>query len=162
MIDLFMSFYSTLLTLPNSLKLNIRAQLLMFTITKEVYFCYGHRLMHHAGKCRNLHGHSVKAAISIEQQQLNDQGMVCDFSEIRDCVEAYVDAQLDHNFLLHKDDPIIPMLIANNERFMALDEHPTAEVLSKMIYQHLKHAGFNVAQVTLWETASAHACYSEK
>lgn len=54
------------------------------------------------------------------------------------------------------------MLIANNERFMALDEHPTAEVLSKMIYQHLKHAGFNVAQVTLWETASAHACYSEK
>ncbi|MDD1629857.1 MAG: 6-carboxytetrahydropterin synthase, partial [Methylococcaceae bacterium] len=25
----------------------------MFTITKEVYFCYGHRLMNHPGKCRN-------------------------------------------------------------------------------------------------------------
>ena len=68
---------------------------------------------------------------------------------------------LDHNFLLHKDDPIIPMLTENNERFLALDEHPTAEVLSKMIYQHLKQAGFNVAQVVLWETASAHACYQE-
>jgi 6-pyruvoyltetrahydropterin/6-carboxytetrahydropterin synthase len=87
--------------------------------------------------------------------------MVCDFSDIRDCVEAFIDNKLDHNFLLHKNDPIIPMLKANNERFLALDEHPTAEVLSKMIYQHIKQAGFNVSQVVLWETASAHACYSE-
>lgn len=133
----------------------------MFTITKEVYFCYGHRLMNHGGKCRNLHGHSVKASISIQQEQLDEQGMVCDFSDIRDCVENYVDQQLDHNFLLHQDDPIIPMLIENNERFLPLAEHPTAEVLSKMIFQHLKQAGFNVAQVVLWETASAYACYSE-
>jgi 6-pyruvoyltetrahydropterin/6-carboxytetrahydropterin synthase len=133
----------------------------MFTITKEVYFCYGHRLMNHPGKCRNLHGHSVKASISIEQEYLNEQGMVCDFSDIRDCVEAYIDQNLDHNFLLHKDDPIIPMLTANKERFLALDEHPTAEVLSKMIYLHLKQSGFSVSQVVLWETASAHACYRE-
>lgn len=133
----------------------------MYTITKEVYFCYGHRLMNHPGKCRNLHGHSVKAAISIKQERLNEQGMVCDFSDIRDCVEHYIDHQLDHNFLLHKNDPIIPLLEANNERFLALDEHPTAEVLSKMIFQYLKRHGFNVDQVVLWETASAYACYRE-
>ncbi|MDO9104534.1 MAG: 6-carboxytetrahydropterin synthase [Methylovulum sp.] len=133
----------------------------MFTITKEVYFCYGHRLMNHAGKCRHLHGHSVKASISIESGELNGQGMVCDFADIRDCVEAYVDQHLDHNFLLHKDDPIIPMLIAGKERFLALDEHPTAEVLSKMLYRHLQQSGFNVVQVALWETASAYACYRE-
>ncbi|SJM96351.1 6-pyruvoyl trahydropterin synthase family protein [Crenothrix polyspora] len=133
----------------------------MFIITKEVYFCYGHRLMNHAGKCRNLHGHSVKAAISIASEQLNDHAMVCDFSEIKQCVESYIDEYLDHNFLLHKDDPIMPVLHANNERFLALDEHPTAEVISKMIYQHIKKSGFNVTQVTLWETASAYACYQE-
>jgi len=133
----------------------------MYTITKEVYFCYGHRLMNHPGKCRNLHGHSVKASISIRQDQLNQQGMVCDFADIRECVEGFVDQYLDHNFLLHKDDPIIPMLIENNERHLALDEHPTAEVLSKMIYVHLKTSGFNVAQVTLWETASAYATFSD-
>jgi len=108
-----------------------------------------------------LHGHSVKAAISIAQEQLDGQGMVCDFADIRDCVEAYIDQQLDHNFLLHKDDPIIPMLVANNERFLALDEHPTAEVLSKMLYRHVKQAGFNVVEVALWETASAYASYRE-
>jgi 6-pyruvoyltetrahydropterin/6-carboxytetrahydropterin synthase len=133
----------------------------MFTITKEVYFCYGHRLMNHPGKCRHLHGHSVKAAISIERETLNQQGMVCDFADIRECVEAYIDQHLDHNFLLHKDDPLIPALKANNERFWALDEHPTAEVLSKMIFLHLKETGFNVSQVVLWETASAYACYRE-
>jgi len=133
----------------------------MFTITKEVYFCYGHRLMNHPGKCRNLHGHSVKASISIEQEKLNEEDMVCDFSDIRDCVEHYIDLYLDHNFLLHKEDPIIPMLIDNRERFLALDEHPTAEVLSKMIYQYVKKSGFNVSQVVLWETASANACYRE-
>lgn len=117
--------------------------------------------MNHPGKCRNLHGHSVKAAISIEQEHLNKDGMVCDFSDIRDCAEQYIDSLIDHNFLLYKDDPIIPMLVDNGERFLSLEEHPTAEVLSKMIFQHLKQSGFNIAQVTLWETASAYACYRE-
>lgn len=133
----------------------------MYIITKEVYFCYGHRLMHHPGKCRHLHGHSVKAGISIKSDTLNQQGMVCDFADVRDAVESFVDQHLDHNFLLHKDDPIIPALIANNERFLAIDEHPTAEVLSKMIYRHLKQQGLTVDQVVLWETASAFACYRE-
>ncbi|WP_404360907.1 6-pyruvoyl trahydropterin synthase family protein [Methylotuvimicrobium sp. KM1] len=133
----------------------------MYTITKEVYFCYGHRLMNHPGKCRHLHGHSVKAAITIKQEHLNEQGMVCDFSDIKACVEDYINEHLDHNFLLHKKDPIIPYLTETQERFMALDQHPTAEVLSQMIYQHIKEQGFNVDQVTLWETASAHACYRE-
>ena len=133
----------------------------MYTITKEVYFCYGHRLMNHPGKCRNLHGHSVKASISIKQSTLNEQGMVCDFSDVKACVDSFIDDVLDHNFLLHKDDPIIPALIANNEQFLAIDEHPTAEVLSKMIYRHLKQQGFDVDQVVLWETSSANACYRE-
>jgi 6-pyruvoyltetrahydropterin/6-carboxytetrahydropterin synthase len=133
----------------------------MFTVTKEVYFCYGHRLMKHAGKCRNLHGHSVKASVSVRQDKLNDQGMVCDFADIRECVEAYINEYLDHNLLLHKDDPIVPMLEANGERFLALDEHPTAEIISQMLYRHIKQAGFDVAEVVLWETASASACYRE-
>lgn len=133
----------------------------MYAITKEVYFCYGHRLMHHAGKCRHLHGHSVKASITLSQATLNSNAMVCDFADIRDCAEKYIDQQLDHNLLLHKDDPLIPLLTAQNERFLVLDEHPTAEVLSKMIFDYLKQQGLPVKQVVLWETASASACYQE-
>lgn len=133
----------------------------MHTITKEVYFCYGHRLMNHPGKCKHLHGHSVKAAITVARKDLNEQGMVCDFADIKAAAEAYIEQHLDHNLLLHKDDPIIPALQDNKERFLALDDHPTAEVLSKMIYAYLKGIGVNVTRVALWETASAYACYQE-
>ncbi|MDG2364128.1 MAG: 6-carboxytetrahydropterin synthase [Methylococcaceae bacterium] len=133
----------------------------MYSITKEIYFCYGHRLMHHAGKCRHLHGHSVKAAVTVAAQELNRQGMVCDFSDIKASANAYIEEQLDHNFLVYQDDPIIPWLTQNNERFMPLNEHPTAEVLAKMIYLYMKDQGFAIEQVTLWETDSSYACYRE-
>ena len=45
---------------------------------------------------------------------------------------------------------------------MTLDEHPTAEVLAKMIFAYIKSQGFNVAQVALWETSSSYACYREQ
>jgi 6-pyruvoyltetrahydropterin/6-carboxytetrahydropterin synthase len=133
----------------------------MFTITKEIYFCYGHRLMGHPGKCRHLHGHSVKAAISIAAPELNGQGMVCDFADISAIASKYIDKELDHNLLLYRNDPLVPMLEEAGERFLLLDEHPTAEFLAKLIYRHVKSRGFAVASVTLWETASACATYTE-
>jgi len=117
--------------------------------------------MNHAGKCQHLHGHSVKAAITVAADELNNHGMVCDFSDIKASASAYIEEQLDHNFLVYQGDPIIPWLTQNNERFMALNEHPTAEVLAKMIFFHMKEQGFKIEHVVLWETASSSACYRE-
>ena len=133
----------------------------MYSITKEIHFCYGHRLMRHPGKCRNLHGHSVKAAITVAAQELDAQGMVCDFSDVKEKIGRYIDTELDHNFLLHKDDPLIASLVQAGERFMICDEHPTAEYLARLIYQQAQDAGLPVTRVTLWETATAYATYSE-
>jgi len=133
----------------------------MYSITKEVYFCYGHRLMHHAGKCRHLHGHSVKAAITLAAEHLDGQGMVCDFADIAAVAAAYIEAELDHNFLLHRDDPLVALLEQAGERFMALPGHPTAEYLAKLIYDAIQAKGLPVREVTLWETASACARYHE-
>jgi 6-pyruvoyltetrahydropterin/6-carboxytetrahydropterin synthase len=117
--------------------------------------------MEHAGKCRHLHGHSVKAAITVNAESLNEQGMVCDFAEISAAAAEYIDRQLDHNLLLHKDDPLLPALVSAGERFLALDEHPTAEYLAKLIFGYIASRGYNVKSVTLWETSSACATYSE-
>lgn len=133
----------------------------MYSITKEVYFCYGHRLMNHPGKCRHLHGHSVKAAITLEAHALNSQGMVCDFADIAAAAAGYIETELDHNFLLHQDDPLVGLLGRAGERFMTLPEHPTAECLAKLIYDFIRAKGFPVRDVTLWETASACASYRE-
>ncbi|BBL70447.1 6-pyruvoyl trahydropterin synthase family protein [Methylogaea oryzae] len=133
----------------------------MYKVTKEISFCYGHRLMHHAGKCRHLHGHSARAAITIAADELDRQGMVCDFSDIDAAARQLIDEQFDHNMLLHRDDPALPWLRQNNERHLVLDEHPTAEALAKMIYRHMQAQGYRVVQVAIWETATAHASYSE-
>ncbi|GAB6048120.1 6-pyruvoyl tetrahydropterin synthase family protein [Methyloparacoccus murrellii] len=133
----------------------------MYTITKDVYFCYGHRLMAHPGKCRHLHGHSVKAAITVAAPALNEQGMVCDFADISAVAHRYIDTVLDHNLLLHRDDPLVPALEQAGERFLLLEEHPTAECLARMIYEEVKAQGLNVQRVSLWETTSACASYAE-
>lgn len=116
--------------------------------------------MNHQGKCRHLHGHSARVAITLESKSLNDQGMVCDFSEINDFAGKWIDNTLDHNMLLHKDDPILPMLQKAGERVLVVDEHPTAEFLSQMIFEHVAAAGFPVTNVSVWETDSANASYS--
>lgn len=133
----------------------------MYSVTKEIFFCYGHRLMHHAGKCRHLHGHSVRAAITITAAELDSQGMVCDFADISGAARAFIDTQLDHNLLLHREDPLLPMLQQAGERVLVLDQHPTAEALAAMIYQELRDKGFAVESVTLWETSSACATYRD-
>ena len=55
----------------------------MFRVTREIDFCYGHRLLNYEGKCRYLHGHNGRAVISIEGEKLDHRGMVLDFSDIR-------------------------------------------------------------------------------
>ena len=132
----------------------------MYSITKDVYFCYGHRLMEHAGKCRHLHGHSVKAAITITASTLNSEGMVCDFADVSEVANRFIDAELDHNLLLYRHDPLVPVLEQQGERFLLLDQHPTAEYLARLIFDEVKSKGLNVTSVVLWETTSACATYT--
>lgn len=117
--------------------------------------------MKHAGKCRHLHGHSARAEITLQSTELDQQAMVMDFSELKSIVGNYIKQQLDHNMLLHEDDPLCIVLEKQGERFLALTEHPTAEYLAQMIFEYSKQQGLPVHKVVLWETASANACYME-
>ena len=131
----------------------------MYTISKEIHFCYGHRLLNHKGKCRHLHGHNATAVIRLESTVLDELGMVCDFSDIGDFVKAWINAELDHNMLLHQDDPILPALQQAEERTYVMKENPTAENIAKLIYNHVASGGFPVVEVAIYETASALASY---
>ena len=55
----------------------------MYKVTKELHFCYGHRLMHYQGKCRVPHGHNAKVAIDLMAERLDPLGMVVDFTDIK-------------------------------------------------------------------------------
>ncbi|MCX7700826.1 MAG: 6-carboxytetrahydropterin synthase, partial [Gemmataceae bacterium] len=73
----------------------------MFRITREIHFCYGHRLLDYQGKCRHLHGHNGKAVIVLQTERLDRLGMVVDFGEVKRVIGGWIDATLDHKMILH-------------------------------------------------------------
>jgi 6-pyruvoyltetrahydropterin/6-carboxytetrahydropterin synthase len=131
----------------------------MFRVTKEIHFCYGHRLLNYDGKCRHLHGHNGKAVITLETSALDRLGMVVDFAEIKRLVGRWIDDTLDHKMLLHKDDPVLPELRRLGEPVVELDVNPTAEGIAKLIFDHTAGLGLPVIEVTLWETENSFATY---
>jgi 6-pyruvoyltetrahydropterin/6-carboxytetrahydropterin synthase len=131
----------------------------MYLVTREIRFCYGHRLLEYAGKCRYLHGHNGRAVISLAADRLDKLGMVMDFSDIKRVVSAWIDDQLDHKMLLNRKDPIVPLLQQQGEPLFLMEANPTAENIARLIYDFTAGQGFPVVQVQLWETDDSHATF---
>ena len=132
----------------------------MYRVSTSVSFCYGHRLINYQGKCRHLHGHNARAVITLERPGLDDRGMVEDFSDVKRLVWEWLDREIDHTLLLHKDDPVLPVLQGAGERVRAVDQNPTAENIARMIFDFVVDTGYPVIDVTVWETETSHASYS--
>jgi 6-pyruvoyltetrahydropterin/6-carboxytetrahydropterin synthase len=124
----------------------------MYKLKREFSFCYGHRLLNHPGKCRNLHGHNGKAVITLGAEHLDALGMVVDFSDVKRMAGAWIDEHLDHRLLLHRDDPALPHLRLLGEPVTVLEVNPTAENIAKLIFDELRSQGMQVLEVQLWET----------
>lgn len=133
----------------------------MYTITKTIQFCYGHRLLDYEGPCRNLHGHNGKVEIEFQTAELDSKGMVFDFREIKRVIKEWIDNHLDHVMILRKDDPMAPVLKSHAERFLTLESNPTAESIAKLIYDFAASKDYPVSRVTLWETDSSSATYAK-
>ena len=131
----------------------------MYRVSKSVSFCYGHRLLNYAGKCRHLHGHNARAVITLESDTLDERGMVEDFSEVKRVVWSWLDEEIDHTMLMQRDDPLLPLLREAGERVLVTDENPTAEVIARMIFDYVAGNGYPVTEVILWETETSYASY---
>lgn len=132
----------------------------MYRVTKEIHFCYGHRLLKYAGKCRHLHGHNGKATIELSGKKLDARGMLRDFDDIKREIQSWVDAELDHKMLLNRRDTLVPILKKLNEPVFLFNGNPTAENIAKTIFEHARSKRFPVTRVDLWETGTSFASYS--
>lgn len=133
----------------------------MFRVTREIDFCYGHRLLNYEGKCRHLHGHNGRAVISIQGAQLDERGMVLDFSDIKKAVSGWIDENLDHRMILNTADPVVPILQEMNEPLYLLEVNPTAENIAKLIFEQTRMQGVPIVEVKLWETPRCFATYRD-
>ncbi len=131
----------------------------MYRVTRQIDFCYGHRLLNYEGKCRWLHGHNGRAIIVIEASKLDHRGMVMDFSDIKDVMKEWIDRHLDHRMILHRDDPAVEALQALGEPLYLMDCNPTAENIARLIFQVAQEHNFPVVETRLWETPNCYATY---
>ena len=131
----------------------------MYSVTKLIHFCYGHRLRDYRGKCRHLHGHNGRVEIELTSERLDRRGMVRDFEDIKRSIQRWIDTTLDHTMLLRKDDPLVPLLRKQRERYYLLEENPTAEAIAKLIFDYARRRKLPVSGVRVWETAHSFATY---
>ena len=120
-------------------------------IYKEFRFEAAHRLPHHDGKCQRLHGHSWIGRVYISGDQLIStgpkQGMLMDFSQLKQYMKPLLDNYLDHHYL--------------NETTGL--ENPTCEAMAQWIFEQLEKAGLpGLIAIEIQETCTSGTRYSKK
>lgn len=74
-------------------------------LTKQFDFQMAHVLTGYDGKCSNIHGHNYRLFVTVEGQPIQDikaakNGMVIDFSDIKNIVLQYIVESFDHAFVV--------------------------------------------------------------
>ena len=131
----------------------------MYSVTKRIDFCYGHRLLEYDGICKHPHGHNAVAEVEVRAESLDAREMVCDFSEIKRVIKGWIDRELDHKMILRHDDPLLEPLQQLGEPVFVVDHNPTVEHIAQLIFDQATDQGFPVVRVTVWETPTSFATY---
>ena len=131
----------------------------MYSVTRLIHFCYGHRLLNYQGKCRYLHGHNGRVEIELSSEGLDRRGMVRDFEEIKQTIQTWIDRELDHKMLLNRKDPVVAILQKAGEPLYLMDENPTAEAIARLIFDYATAQALPVTEVRMWETDRSVASY---
>ena len=131
----------------------------MYSVTKRIEFCYGHRLLDYDGICKHPHGHNAVAEIEVRTDALDTRNMVVDFSDIKRIVKGWIDAELDHKMVLRHDDPLVAPLTSLGEPIFIVDSNPTVERIAKLIFDYADGQRLPVVRVTVWETPTSFAEY---
>ena len=130
-----------------------------YTVSKTFSFCYGHRLLKDDGKCRHLHGHTVKAAIVLARDSLDERGMVFHFDRLKETIGRWIAENLDHTLLLAEGDPLAELLGAAGEKFFKVAQNPTAENIARMLFEAAEGFSLPVKRVEVWESETSKATY---
>ncbi|MCD6320105.1 MAG: 6-carboxytetrahydropterin synthase QueD [Candidatus Desulfofervidaceae bacterium] len=114
------------------------------------HFAAAHRLRDYRGKCETLHGHNWKVEVYVVGNELNKEGILIDFKELKSLVKKCLE-RLDHTYL--------------NDLTPFDKENPTSEHIARYIFHFLKkHLPPHVSmkKVTVWESETACAEYWER
>lgn len=115
----------------------------MHTLIVKTSFDSAHFLPHYEGPCHKIHGHTWNVEIHIEGGVNADSGMIVDFKDVKS---------------------MIKQILPDHEMVNAFVPNPTAENISKYLYDLIKMhpllpAHCRIMKVVLWETADNGVSY---
>ena len=122
----------------------------MFQVSVEETFSAGHALRGYKGKCENVHGHNYRVQITLEGPQLDNIGLLVDFTRVKHVMRDVI-KRLD------------PQFINDLEPFTTVN--PSAENMAKYFFEEVSGQltdlppGAAVKDVVIWETDTAKAKY---
>ncbi|MCY1201167.1 queuosine biosynthesis protein QueD [compost metagenome] len=143
----------------------------MISVTRRLEFDAGHRIPDHRSQCRNLHGHRYVLEITLTGDVVqapgeSDNGMLMDFSEIKQIAKTHVVDVWDHAFLVYEGDAAVRAFLDSlpSHKTVVLDRIPTAENLAAIVFDILAphyhgHYGadLRLTRVRLYETPNCWA-----
>lgn len=146
----------------------------MLTITKRLEFDAGHRIPDHKSKCRNLHGHRYALEITLQGEPIDspgasDNGMLMDFSDVKQIAMEHLVDIWDHAFLVYEGDSLMQLLLSGlpDHKTVVVPQTPTVENLAIIAYQILAPryrqrfgAKLQLAKIRLYETPTSWADYT--
>ncbi|MBR3542100.1 MAG: 6-carboxytetrahydropterin synthase QueD [Treponema sp.] len=121
----------------------------MFEVRVEDDFAAAHFLRDYHGKCEALHGHNYKVFVHVRGAELDDGGMLLDFTQLKAALKKVL-AGLDHTNL--NDNPFF-------------DQNPSAERIALYICQSVQaeldaqKKGVRLYSVDVFETDRNRATY---
>ena len=113
-------------------------------ITRRLEFDAGHRIPDHQSQCRHLHGHRYAIEVTLSGSIIDKagdaaNGMVMDFSRVKQLAMAHLVDAWDHAFLTFAGDRTVIDFLATlpGHKTVVLDRVPTAENLARIAFDRL-------------------------
>jgi len=118
----------------------------MFELSIKGDIAAAHFLRGYEGKCKNLHGHTWKIEVTIISDQLDDIGMVADFTVLKKQLKEFLET-IDH--------------VCLNDLPYFKDVNPTTENITKYIYTHFGKVidPLKIKTVRVWESDTSSVTY---
>jgi 6-pyruvoyltetrahydropterin/6-carboxytetrahydropterin synthase len=140
-------------------------------VTKEIEIDMAHRVPNHKSKCRNLHGHRYKIEVGVDdkivvEKDSSDEGMVIDFSDLKEIMMREIDEPYDHSLTVWCNDSFGTQFEVFKKADMKVnfvEFIPTVENLAKYWFEimatKLQEKGIKISHVKVWETPTSTAIY---
>lgn len=105
-------------------------------VTKKFTFDMAHALFGYDGPCKNIHGHTYILSVTLKGKVINDSnhpknGMVIDFSDLKQKIKKNVIDVFDHSLVLNAASPhtLLTEIINNFEKVHYVPYQPSCENL---------------------------------